>query len=257
MHSKEDCVYWRSEDEVNDPLLYLRGSQLAENRKTRWTSKNLSPVTRSPRSCISASSPASCCSRKVWPVPARRRGLPRTAWVDDRLEHGASWRLRPHHCGIPCAHDVDAGARLSGKQAQLRDLSQGVEAGIDPSGFVTGCQFPLQKLFLPIAAGRQEKQNVEQRIVTKPAFTIVGLPFTGCISAAPYKNGNENNACGSSGIGWAVWGKNYPAILTAMKASRVCVVRPRGAPSGITRVAPACTAKTSSPTAICPAPSRK
>ena len=42
-----------------------------------------------------------------------------------------------------------------------------------------------------------------------------------------------------------------------MKASRVCASKPRVAPSGISRVAPACTAKTSSPTAICPAPSRK
>ena len=37
---------------------------------------------------------------------------------------------------------------------------------------------------------------MEPRIVTKPAFTVVGLPFTGFISSAPYEGGNENNEIG-------------------------------------------------------------
>jgi len=37
---------------------------------------------------------------------------------------------------------------------------------------------------------------MEPRIVTKPAFTVVGLPFTGFISSAPYEGGSENNEIG-------------------------------------------------------------
>ena len=37
---------------------------------------------------------------------------------------------------------------------------------------------------------------MEPRIVTKPAFTVVGLPFTGFISSAPYEGGNEGNEIG-------------------------------------------------------------
>ena len=37
---------------------------------------------------------------------------------------------------------------------------------------------------------------MEPRIVSKPAFTVVGLPFTGFISAPPYEGGNENNEIG-------------------------------------------------------------
>ena len=37
---------------------------------------------------------------------------------------------------------------------------------------------------------------MEPRIIIKPAFTVVGLPFTGFISAPPYEGGNENNEIG-------------------------------------------------------------
>ena len=37
---------------------------------------------------------------------------------------------------------------------------------------------------------------MEPRIVNKPAFTVVGLPFTGFVSAAPYEGGVENNEIG-------------------------------------------------------------
>ena len=37
---------------------------------------------------------------------------------------------------------------------------------------------------------------MEPRIVTKPAFTVVGLPFTGFVSAPPYEGGVENNEIG-------------------------------------------------------------
>jgi AraC family transcriptional regulator len=42
----------------------------------------------------------------------------------------------------------------------------------------------------------KEKQKMEPRIVIKPAFTVVGLPFAGQVSHAPYEGGNENNEIG-------------------------------------------------------------
>jgi AraC family transcriptional regulator len=37
---------------------------------------------------------------------------------------------------------------------------------------------------------------MEPTIVTKPAFTVVGLPFKGLISSSPYENGQGNNEIG-------------------------------------------------------------
>ena len=50
---------------------------------------------------------------------------------------------------------------------------------------------------------------MEPRIVTKPAFTVVGLPFTGFISHAPYESGKENNEIGKV---WEEFDARYAEI---------------------------------------------
>jgi AraC family transcriptional regulator len=37
---------------------------------------------------------------------------------------------------------------------------------------------------------------MEPRIVDKPAFTVVGLPFAGAVSSGPYEDGASNNEIG-------------------------------------------------------------
>jgi predicted transcriptional regulator YdeE len=73
---------------------------------------------------------------------------------------------------------------------------QGAESGPDPSRFITELQLPVQPVAALSDAEQKERQIMEPRIVTRPAFTVVGLPFTGFISNAPYEGGNENNEIG-------------------------------------------------------------
>jgi predicted transcriptional regulator YdeE/DNA-binding transcriptional MerR regulator len=73
---------------------------------------------------------------------------------------------------------------------------QGFESEPDPSHFVTELQLPVQPVTARSKTEQKEEQIMEPHIVTKPAFTVVGLPFTGFINAAPYEAGNENNEIG-------------------------------------------------------------
>ncbi len=86
------------------------------------------------------------------------------------------------------------GFRASGPNREI--YLQGFEAGPDPSSFVTELQLPVQPLTTFVSTRHKEGNPMEPRIVTKPAFTVVGLPFTGFISAPPYEGGNENNEIG-------------------------------------------------------------
>jgi len=86
------------------------------------------------------------------------------------------------------------GFRPAGPNREI--FLQGFEAGLDPSSYVTELQLPVQPVSVSLATGQQERHIMEPRIVTKPAFIVVGLPFTGFITSAPYEGGNENNQIG-------------------------------------------------------------
>jgi predicted transcriptional regulator YdeE/DNA-binding transcriptional MerR regulator len=72
---------------------------------------------------------------------------------------------------------------------------QGFESGLAPDHFVTELQFPVQLTSSPLIS-EQEIKIMEPKIVNKPAFTVVGLPFTGRVSSAPYENSDQNNEIG-------------------------------------------------------------
>lgn len=50
---------------------------------------------------------------------------------------------------------------------------------------------------------------MEPRIVAKPAFIVVGLPFTGFPTSAPFEGGNENNEIGKV---WDEFNRRYAEI---------------------------------------------
>lgn len=86
------------------------------------------------------------------------------------------------------------GYRAGGPNREI--YLQGFESGSEPHSFVTELQLPVQTISAFASAEQKEGQPMEPRIVTKPAFILVGLPFTGFISAPPYEGGNENNEIG-------------------------------------------------------------
>ncbi|PKO20778.1 MAG: hypothetical protein CVU38_18285 [Chloroflexi bacterium HGW-Chloroflexi-1] len=85
----------------------------------------------------------------------------------------------------------------------------GPESETDPNSYVTELQLPVQPISVLSATTQKERQTMEPRIVTKPAFTVVGLPFTGFISTAPYEEGKENNEIG---VMWGEFDRRYGEI---------------------------------------------
>ncbi len=66
-----------------------------------------------------------------------------------------------------------------------RDIHlQGPKAGLDAAHYVTEVQFPVQKKPSSIFVNYKEKTEMETKIVSKPAFTVVGMLYHGK---------NENN----------------------------------------------------------------
>jgi AraC family transcriptional regulator len=86
------------------------------------------------------------------------------------------------------------GYRAGGSNREI--YLQSSESGPDPSHFITELQLPVQPVAALSKTEPKERQIMDPRIVTKPAFTVVGLPFTGFISSAPYEGGNESNEIG-------------------------------------------------------------
>ena len=91
------------------------------------------------------------------------------------------------------------GYRSSGPNREI--YLQGFESDSDPGSFVTELQLPVEAITTFAFNGQKEGQPMEPRIVSKPAFTVIGLPFTGFVSAPPYEGGpheggNENNEIG-------------------------------------------------------------
>jgi predicted transcriptional regulator YdeE/DNA-binding transcriptional MerR regulator len=87
------------------------------------------------------------------------------------------------------------GYRAAGPNREI--YLQGPAPGIEPAQYVTEAQLPAQ----PAEAARLktwEGQPMEPRIITKEAFTVVGIPFKGFISSGPYEDGENNNEIGKA-----------------------------------------------------------
>jgi predicted transcriptional regulator YdeE len=80
---------------------------------------------------------------------------------------------------------------------------------------------------------------MEPRMVTKPAFTVVGVPFAGTLSNAPYEEGQGNNEIGKAwdefhrrmgeirhatgpaiGLCFGMPGQNEPWYIAGMQVER-------------------------------------
>ncbi|MBI1298892.1 MerR family transcriptional regulator [bacterium] len=79
--------------------------------------------------------------------------------------------------------------------------------GADES-FVTEFQLPVEPVSLSKIYA-METQIMEPTIVNKEAFAVVGLPFTGFISSAPYADGENNNEIGKV---WDVFNARYEEV---------------------------------------------
>lgn len=99
------------------------------------------------------------------------------------------------------------GYRTAGPNREI--YLQGLAEGLDPSHYVTELQFPIQQVSLLTIITQQEGHIMQPQIVTKPAFTVVGLPFTGFITSAPYEDGKENNEIG---VVWGEFNRRAPEI---------------------------------------------
>ncbi len=135
------------------------------------------------------------------PIERRLRGkarvtvheLPGSAAVASLVHQGSYDRITDAYRALMAWTQAN-GYRGSGPNREI--YLQGFESGPDPSRFVTELQLPVQAIVAPSRTEQKERQIMEPQIVTKPAFTVVGLPFTGFISSAPYEGGNENNEIG-------------------------------------------------------------
>jgi predicted transcriptional regulator YdeE len=132
------------------------------------------------------------------PLERRLRGnarvqvheLPGSARVASVVHQGRYDRI-PAAYGALIAWAQAGGYRPAGPNREV--YLQGYAPDSDPSSYVTELQLPVQ----PASIEQREGKTVEPRIVTKPAFAVVGLPFAGVISHAPYEGGKENNEIGA------------------------------------------------------------
>jgi AraC family transcriptional regulator len=108
--------------------------------------------------------------------------------------HQGSYDRLPAAYGALAAWTQVSGYRAAGPNREV--YLQGFEAGDSAAGYITELQLPVQPVSVQRTIELKEGQAMEPRIVTKPAFTVVGLPFTGFITNAPLEAGNENNEIG-------------------------------------------------------------
>jgi predicted transcriptional regulator YdeE/DNA-binding transcriptional MerR regulator len=132
--------------------------------------------------------------------------LPGSATVASLVHQGSYERISDAYRALMAWTQAN-GYRAGGPNREV--YLQGAESGPDPSHFVTELQLPVQPLTAPYRTEPKERQIMEPRIVTKPAFTVVGLPFTGFISHAPYEGDSENNEIGTM---WDEFNARYGEI---------------------------------------------
>ena len=119
--------------------------------------------------------------------------LPGSATVASVVHQGSYERISDAYRALMAWTQAN-GYRAGGPNREI--YLQGFESGPDPSHFVTELQLPVQPVAALSRTEQKERHIMEPRIVTKPAFIVVGLPFTGFISSAPFEGGNENNEIG-------------------------------------------------------------
>lgn len=103
------------------------------------------------------------------------------------------------------------GYRLNGpgREIYLQGGAIPPAAGADPNTFVTELQLPVERRTVALAGQSKEMSAMEPKIITKPAFTVVGLPFKGYISQSPYADGQSNNEIG---LVWDEFNRRVPEI---------------------------------------------
>lgn len=79
------------------------------------------------------------------------------------------------------------------REVYLQGFAAGKSVGKTPMQAVTELQLPIESITTSFS---KEKAHMQPKIVTKPAFTVVGLPFGGFVSHSPYENGEQNNEIG-------------------------------------------------------------
>jgi DNA-binding transcriptional MerR regulator/predicted transcriptional regulator YdeE len=135
------------------------------------------------------------------PVEGRPRGsarvavheLPAIASAACVIHQGSPDRLALAYRDLAAWTQAN-GYRAAGPNREI--FLQGFAPGLEPSSYVTELQLPVQLVTGSSITGQREEPTMEPRIVTKPAFIVVGLPFTGFITSSPYEGGNENNEIG-------------------------------------------------------------
>lgn len=118
------------------------------------------------------------------------------------------------------------GYRLNGptREVYLQGGAMLSTGHVDPNTFVTELQSPVERRTAALTGQDKEKETMEPKIVTKPAFTVVGLPFKGYISQGPYEDGASNNEIGQV---WDELNRRAPEIKNiAGAAYGVCFGMP-------------------------------
>ncbi len=127
------------------------------------------------------------------------------------------------------------GYRAAGPNREI--YLQGFESGADPNTFITELQLPIQPVSTLAITGQQEGHPMEPRIVTKPAFTVAGLPYTGLNSNPPDEGPNEiskvwdalnvrfgelKNVCGPAyGLCFGMMNDKEPWYIAGFEVSKV------------------------------------
>ncbi len=176
------------------------------------------------------------------PLASRLRGsarvavheLPGSATAASLVHAGGYDRLPAAYKALMAWMQTN-GYRAAGPNREL--YLQGFEVGADPSSFVTELQFPIQPVSTLAITGQQEEHPMEPRIITKPAFTVAGLPYTGFNSNPPDEGPNEiskvwdqlnvrfgelKNVCGPAyGLCFGMMNDKEPWYIAGFEVSKV------------------------------------
>jgi predicted transcriptional regulator YdeE len=116
------------------------------------------------------------------------------------LVHPGSYDRLPEAYRSLMAWSQANGYRIAAPSREL--YLQGYADGVSPDHFVTELQLPVhapaRSITRAVPNGEKEHPMLEPRIVGKPAFTVVGLPFTGFVSSSPFEGSDQNNEIGKA-----------------------------------------------------------
>ncbi|MEZ4635001.1 MAG: GyrI-like domain-containing protein [Caldilineaceae bacterium] len=98
---------------------------------------------------------------------------------------------------------------------------QGFAGDRADESYVTEIQLPVEPLSFS-TTDAMETQIMEPTILSKEAFAVVGLPFTGFISSSPYADGENNNEIGKV---WDVFNARYEEMRNIYRPSLRSLLR--------------------------------